>query len=55
MSFFFQDSYRKQVSIDNETSVLDILDTAGQEFVVLIFFCFTFFNRFLFILENTQL
>ena len=26
-----EDSYRKQVNIDNETSVLDILDTAGQE------------------------
>merc|ERR1712054_192821 len=26
-----EDSYRKQVTIDNETSVLDILDTAGQE------------------------
>jgi GTPase KRas len=26
-----EDSYRKQVTIDNETSLLDILDTAGQE------------------------
>lgn len=26
-----EDSYRKQVSIDNETALLDILDTAGQE------------------------
>ena len=26
-----EDSYRKQVSIDNETCILDILDTAGQE------------------------
>jgi GTPase KRas protein len=25
------DSYRKQVSIDDETCLLDILDTAGQE------------------------
>jgi len=26
-----EDSYRKQVTIDNETALLDILDTAGQE------------------------
>uniref|UniRef100_A0A6B2LKY2 small monomeric GTPase n=1 Tax=Arcella intermedia TaxID=1963864 RepID=A0A6B2LKY2_9EUKA len=26
-----EDSYRKQVSIDGETCILDILDTAGQE------------------------
>ena len=26
-----EDSYRKQVVIDNETCLLDILDTAGQE------------------------
>jgi GTPase KRas protein len=26
-----EDSYRKQVSIDNQTCLLDILDTAGQE------------------------
>jgi len=26
-----EDSYRKQVEIDNETALLDILDTAGQE------------------------
>jgi GTPase KRas protein len=26
-----EDSYRKQVTIDNETCFLDILDTAGQE------------------------
>ena len=26
-----EDSYRKQVTIDGETSLLDILDTAGQE------------------------
>jgi GTPase KRas protein len=26
-----EDSYRKQVTIDEETSLLDILDTAGQE------------------------
>ena len=26
-----QDSYRKQVVIDGETCLLDILDTAGQE------------------------
>jgi GTPase KRas len=26
-----EDSYRKQVTIDNETCLLDILDTAGQE------------------------
>jgi len=26
-----EDSYRKQVDIDNETVLLDILDTAGQE------------------------
>lgn len=26
-----EDSYRKQVAIDNEVSLLDILDTAGQE------------------------
>ena len=41
----FLDSYRKQVTIDNETSVLDILDTAGQELVIslyifIIFICF---------------
>lgn len=29
--FCFQDSYRKQVVIDGETCLLDILDTAGQE------------------------
>lgn len=26
-----EDSYRKQVTIDNETCILDILDTAGQD------------------------
>ncbi|VDM25362.1 unnamed protein product, partial [Hydatigera taeniaeformis] len=26
-----KDSYRKQVNIDDETCMLDILDTAGQE------------------------
>ncbi len=26
-----EDSYRKQVVIDGETCLLDILDTAGQE------------------------
>jgi GTPase KRas protein len=26
-----EDSYRKQVMIDEETALLDILDTAGQE------------------------
>jgi len=26
-----EDSYRKQVTIDNESAILDILDTAGQE------------------------
>eukprot|EP01117_Protostelium_nocturnum_P013256 TRINITY_DN4937_c0_g1_i3.p1 TRINITY_DN4937_c0_g1~~TRINITY_DN4937_c0_g1_i3.p1 ORF type:complete len:161 (+),score=38.13 TRINITY_DN4937_c0_g1_i3:76-558(+) len=26
-----EDSYRKQVKIDNQTVILDILDTAGQE------------------------
>ena len=26
-----EDSYRKQVTIDSETCLLDILDTAGQE------------------------
>ena len=26
-----EDSYRKQVTIDGETTLLDILDTAGQE------------------------
>lgn len=26
-----EDSYRKQVSIDDEPALLDILDTAGQE------------------------
>lgn len=29
--FFAEDSYRKQVVIDGETCLLDILDTAGQE------------------------
>ena len=29
--YFLQDSYRKQVVIDGETCLLDILDTAGQE------------------------
>ena len=33
LNIIFLDSYRKQVNIDNETSVLDILDTAGQESV----------------------
>ena len=28
---FAEDSYRKQVVIDGETCLLDILDTAGQE------------------------
>ncbi|GAB1287936.1 GTPase NRas [Apodemus speciosus] len=28
---YYQDSYRKQVVIDGETCLLDILDTAGQE------------------------
>ena len=28
---FAEDSYRKQVMIDDETALLDILDTAGQE------------------------
>lgn len=31
MNHFIEDSYRKQVVIDGETCVLDILDTAGQE------------------------
>lgn len=26
-----EDSYRKQITIDNETTLLDILDTAGQD------------------------
>ena len=30
-SYFAEDSYRKQVVIDGETCLLDILDTAGQE------------------------
>ena len=29
--FVTEDSYRKQVVIDGETCLLDILDTAGQE------------------------
>lgn len=29
--YFAEDSYRKQVVIDGETCLLDILDTAGQE------------------------
>jgi hypothetical protein len=28
---FQEDSYRKQVVVDGETCLLDILDTAGQE------------------------
>ena len=28
---YAEDSYRKQVTIDDETCILDILDTAGQE------------------------
>jgi len=28
---FIEDTYRKQVVIDGETCLLDILDTAGQE------------------------
>ncbi len=28
---FPENSYRKQVNIDDETCMLDILDTAGQE------------------------
>lgn len=31
LSVPWQDSYRKQVVIDGETCLLDILDTAGQE------------------------
>lgn len=31
-----EDSYRKQVTIDNETCLLDVLDTAGQEEVLCI-------------------
>jgi len=31
MCLFTEDSYRKQVVIDGETCLLDILDTAGQE------------------------
>ena len=31
LTFAAEDSYRKQVVIDGETSLLDILDTAGQE------------------------
>mmetsp|Transcript_1486 Transcript_1486/g.1896 ORF Transcript_1486/g.1896 Transcript_1486/m.1896 type:complete len:86 (-) Transcript_1486:463-720(-) len=49
-----EDSYRKQVTIDNETSVLDILDTAGQELVNLFFYDFCFANRNS-IIENTLL
>ena len=26
-----EDSYRKQVAVDNEMCLLDVLDTAGQE------------------------
>ena len=29
-----EDSYRKQVVIDGETCLLDILDTAGQEVII---------------------
>jgi len=29
--YHVEDSYRKQVVIDGETCLLDILDTAGQE------------------------
>ena len=29
-----EDSYRKQVVIDGETCLLDILDTAGQEVTI---------------------
>ena len=32
-----EDSYRKQVVIDGETCLLDILDTAGQEVLFLFF------------------
>ena len=31
ISYISEDSYRKQVVIDGETCLLDILDTAGQE------------------------
>ena len=31
MTCVTEDSYRKQVVIDGETCLLDILDTAGQE------------------------
>ena len=31
ISCISEDSYRKQVVIDGETCLLDILDTAGQE------------------------
>ena len=30
-SWCAEDSYRKQVLIDDQTALLDILDTAGQE------------------------
>lgn len=31
LTFFVQDSYRKQCVIDDEVALLDVLDTAGQE------------------------
>jgi GTPase KRas protein len=34
-----EDSYRKQVVIDGETCLLDILDTAGQEVGKLLLYC----------------
>lgn len=38
--YFSEDSYRKQVVIDGETCLLDILDTAGQEEYRYIFILF---------------
>ena len=37
-----EDSYRKQVVIDNESCLLEILDTAGQEGFFFFFFFFFF-------------
>jgi hypothetical protein len=39
LTIFLENSYRKQVNIDDETSMLDILDTAGQEVQFIYFTC----------------
>ena len=42
-----EDSYRKQVVIDGETCLLDILDTAGQEEYRYVCVCVCVWNSYL--------